>query len=137
MKLNKLLKFRTGSKFIVTKDFTSQDLHLWGGTAVKIDNFVYLPKGLVFTIVTVNLNNISQTLRCKIIRSKKIVKEVYEGNGVDQKYYTSYRWSGEIDQDSYVRFSLSGEELIDFLKNVKVKSFNKKYKKITDDYQRK
>jgi hypothetical protein len=129
MKLNDLLNFRTANKFIVTEDFNDKILVLWNGTTPLNS----LPKGLIFTLTSIRFNNITQTMRCKIIRSKKIIETIYKPNNIDPKFYTLYRWNKEIDEDGYASFALSGEQLFTFLNTVKADQFTSEYKRITDE----
>jgi len=134
MKLNELLNFRASNKYILTEDYVSDKyFHKFYSTPDLTMDDVILPKGLIFTIVSIRLNNVSQTMRCKIIKSKKIVENIYNPNNIDQKYYTAFRWNGEIYMDNYVSFVLRGEHLFRFLNTVKAEQFTSEYKRITDE----
>jgi len=132
MKLNDLLNFRTANKFIVIEDFNDKILDLWNGNT----QLHSLPKGLVFTITSIRFNNVTQTMRCKIIRSKKIVEAIYKPNNIDPKFYTLYRYDKNIDEAGYASFAISGENLFTFLNTIKAEQFTSEYKRITDEYDK-
>lgn len=134
MKLNELLNFKTGSKFIITDtDSTSFKPYLIRAHSSFRGKAEPLPQGLVITIVNVNLNNISQTVRFKVIRSKRIIKQVYEPNGVDPKFYTAVNYYDKNLENTYVHFRLKGNELVMFLNTIKAVPFTEEYNLITND----
>lgn len=133
--MKELLNFRAANKFILTEEYNKKKLvKLYHSTSDVRSGDIALPKGLVFTIVTLNLNNTTQRMKCKIIRSKKIVKKVYEPNGIDPKFYTAIRYNKQVDTTGFVTFSLEGQFLVEFLNTVKVENFTSEYKRITDEY---
>ena len=134
MNLSELLNFRSANKYILSEDYTDNKyLKLYSSTIDLRSGKVTLPKGLIFTIVSVRLNNVSQTMICKIIRSKKIIEAVYKPNNIDPKFYTALNWSGEPDEYRFVRFTLYNEELIGFLNTIKATQFTSEYKRIIDE----
>jgi hypothetical protein len=135
MQLNDVLNFKTGSKFIITETVPSSfKPYLRRAHSFFRGNAQALPKGLVITIVNVNLNNVSQTIRFKVIRSQRIIKEVYEPNGVPSKFYTPVNYYDKNVENEYVTFLLRGAELVEFLNTVKASPFNQEYNSITNEY---
>jgi len=134
MKLNELLNFRASNKYILTEDYVSdKSFNLYYSNSDLKKGNIILPMGLVFTIVSIRLNNASQTMICKIIKSKKIVEAIYKPNNIDPKFYTAFRWDDKIYEDGYVKFVLRDNNLFNFLNTVKTEQFTSEYKKITDE----
>ena len=133
MKMNDLLNFRTGNKYLLIEDCACEKLLSIGGMTYDVRNSIkLLPKGLIFTIVTVKMNNQNHEMKCKIIRSKKIVEKIYKPNNIDPNFYTACYYDGRVDKTGYIRFSVSKEKFTTFLNTIKADNFTEEYSRITE-----
>lgn len=115
MKLQDIFRFKVGTKFQL------QDEWKYG---LRV-----LPKGLVISLVSVHYNTHSFKLKFKVIRSKDIIREVYDPIGILPEAYVNKMYPGNYTM-LYFRDAVADR----FITDTEVIDFTSEYDRITSTH---